>query len=94
MFKERMRGKSRDIVSAMADIKKVPHQSCNFYQGGNSCTLNTQDDTVYLSIIHEGAPKKERVEIVLPKTVAYDVVDDSNDEIFCEPKTGICSLVF
>jgi hypothetical protein len=34
------------------------------------------------------------VEVVLPKTAAYDVFDDANDEIFCDPKTGLCSLVF
>ena len=89
-----MRSKSVNIISAISDIKEVPHQYCSFYQGGNSCVLNSQDDTVYLSIIHEGAPKKERLEILLPKTSAYDVADDNDDEIFCNPKTEICSLVF
>lgn len=94
LFKDRMKAKSVSIISALSDLKEVPHQYCSFYQGGNSCVLNSQDDTVYLSIIHEGAPKKERLEIVLPKTSAYDVVDDNDDEIFCNPKTELCSLVF
>jgi hypothetical protein len=52
MFKDRMRAKTTDLISALADLKQVPHQNCNFYQGSNSCVLNSQDDTVYLSIIH------------------------------------------
>ncbi len=89
-----MKTKSVAIISALSDLKEVPHQYCSFYQGSNSCVLNSQDDTVYLSIIHEGAPKKERLEIILPKTASYEVSGDDNDEIFCNPKGGLCSLVF
>lgn len=94
MFKDRMNAKTTAIIDAISDIKQVPKQNCKFYQGGNTCAIQTEEDTVYLSILHEGAPKKERVEIVLPNNVAYDVFDHNDDEVFCEPKIGQCSVVF
>ena len=52
------------------------------------------DETVYFTILHEGSPKKERVEVLIPQFIAYDVQDDETDNVICNPALNVCYLVF
>jgi hypothetical protein len=58
MFKDRMNAKTAAILDAISGLKGVPKQSCKLFQDANACSIISQEETVYFSIIHEGAPKK------------------------------------
>ena len=75
-------------------MKGTSSQACNLFQSGNKCTINSQEDIIYLSVIHEGAIKKERVEIIIPGTVSYEVLGDQTHQVFCSPSSTPCTLVF
>jgi hypothetical protein len=73
LFKERMNQKTKDMLHVIAELKGLPLESCNLYQGGNRCDLNSQLEKTYVSIVHEGVPKTERLEFVLPQGIFYEV---------------------
>jgi len=68
-----MNAKSKDLIHTIAELKGLPFESCNLYQGGNRCDLNSQLNKIYMSVLHEGVPKIERVEFVLPQGMFYEV---------------------
>jgi hypothetical protein len=93
-FQDKMKSKSAEIVRLISEMKGASSQTCNLYQSGNKCTLSTQEDIIYLSVMHEGAIKKERVELILPGAVSYEVLGDQTHQVFCHPSSLTCTLVF
>lgn len=92
LFKNRMKEMTNQLIGLISEIKNISEKNCKLYEG--NCIFDSKDDIVYLTILHEGVQKKERVQLFLPKDIAYDLADDNTDNIFCNPKNGICTLVF
>lgn len=58
-FKNVMRRTSDALIKSIAKLKGQNGPICNLYTKGNKCSIeNEREQTIYLTILHEGAPKK------------------------------------
>jgi hypothetical protein len=93
LFKGRMRKGEEELVAAIKKLNSISSAACQLFSGGNKCVLaNVNGPRIHLRVLHEGASKVERIELVLPSGQFYEAQADPEDNIFCSKEE--CSLIF
>lgn len=80
-----MKQTSKELVRAIGKLTKHEQDIvCQLYDDGNECKLSDLNgEQKYLTILHEGASKVEKIELRLPAGQYYEVEEDPQDSVFC-----------